>query len=64
MRNNYKTRRKQIGWDRAEFATAAGVSISTIIRAEQHKSVSPLAARAIEAALTIREVEQKTEAVS
>lgn len=61
MRNNYKTRRKALGWDRAEFATQSGVSISTIIRAEQHKAISPLAVRAIEQALAIKEAEQKTE---
>jgi len=55
MRNNYKTRRKRIGWKREELALAAGVSLSTIIRAENHKDISPLAVRAIEAALAVKE---------
>jgi transcriptional regulator with XRE-family HTH domain len=51
MSNRYLTRRKKLGMTREDFASAAGVSISTIIRAEGGKSISPLAARAIEAAL-------------
>jgi transcriptional regulator with XRE-family HTH domain len=55
MRNNYKTRRRAIGWTMEQFAAAAGVSLSTIVRAELHKRISPLASRAIEQALTVQE---------
>jgi transcriptional regulator with XRE-family HTH domain len=64
VRNNYLTRRKRLGMTREELAALSGVSISTIIRAEQHKNVIRPIVQAIEAALAIREVEQKTEAAS
>ena len=64
MRNNYLTRRKRLGMTREELAALSGVSISTIIRAEQHKNVIRPIVQAIEAAFAIKEAESKTEAAS
>ena len=64
MRNNYLTRRKRLGMTREDLASASGVSISTIIRAENHKRVMPLVAKAINEALAIKEAEPKTEATA
>jgi len=61
MRNNYRNRRKRIGWTREKLAGESGVSMSTIVRAELGKTISPLATRAIEAAFALKESEPKTE---
>lgn len=59
MRNRYLARRKKLRITREAMAAAAGVSLSTIVRAENGKAVSPLAARAIEAAFAEKESEAK-----
>jgi len=63
MRNNCLTRRKRLGLTREALAALADVSISTIVRAENHKPLHPFMFRAIEAALAIKEAESKVEAL-
>ena len=60
----YKQRRDVGGWTRAEIASLAGISESTLYRIEQ-RGVNPnnLTKRAIDAALAIKEAESKVEAL-
>lgn len=58
MRNNYLTRRKRLKFTREDLASASGVSLSTIIRAENGKTILPLVARALESALAKAEAKE------
>ena len=52
MRNQYQNRRKRLRWTREKLAAEAGVSISTVVRAEGGKALIPVIASAIDGALT------------
>jgi transcriptional regulator with XRE-family HTH domain len=48
---NYKAIRKKLNLSREQIAAEAGVSLSTVIRAENGKAISRLAAAALATAL-------------
>jgi DNA-binding XRE family transcriptional regulator len=61
----FKTRRKRLGMTRQQLATEAEIATSTLWRIEEGRvAPSVFVARAIEAALAIKEAESKQEAAS
>ena len=58
MKKTYLKRRKALGLTRENVASASGVSFSTIVRMENGKHISTLAARAIEDALCAFEAQR------